>query len=885
VGLDNPAPNANLPSDGDVPPAAVAAQLSQILKSRTFANTPLLRQFLHYVVSGALEDQADQIKEYSLGVDVFGRGVDFDPRADTIVRVHARRLRAKLAEYYETEGSADPLVIEIPKGHYAPAFRPAASADESAGRQTSFARTVKAGAPPASRTALIGREQDLHAVAQLLVRDHVRLVTLTGPGGSGKTRLGLQVASTLAGEFPGGVDFISLASIAAPSAVAWTIAESLGIRRTGGQSIVDAIEVHVRRTVAAPRLLVLDNFEHVIDAAATVVRLLEASHLLRVLVTSRAVLRVAGEHEYPVPPLPVPDSAELRSIDALRANPAVALFVERAAAVDATFTLTTENAAAVAEICARLDGLPLAIELAAARSKVFPVVAMGARLANALDFLSRGPRDLPARQQTLRSTIDWSHELLSPAERKLFRRIAVFRGGCTLEGAEAVGNTRVDLEADVADLMASLVDKSLLQYIGGDNAERRFGMLETLREYGLEQLAAHGESSTTRNAHAAYCLVLAEEGNAKMTVAERDAWLDRCALEHDNFSAGLDYLIAAGRADWGLRLVLALYMYWDDREHLLEGRERTEAVLNLPGAAARTWQRAKAATYAAGFSCTMDDHEANSRNNREALDIFREIGDRRGVTGALNALAVGALMHNDLIAARGFSEECLAACRQHDDRTATAAALSNLADVVCAQGDFDLAESLLKEARGMFALLGDGTGVAWSCNHLGDVARDRGDFDAARPQYEEGAALFHELGDPWGIARSCVDLGVLASLRGDQAAASGLFEQGLDIFLGLGHRRGIAYVFEGLAGAAARGGDHARALTLAGAAAVLRESIGARPRPREQARIEDALGPAWRELHATTSKACWAAGWRMPFDEAVQCARAWRTAPTTSPLT
>jgi predicted ATPase len=315
-------------------------------------------------------------------------------------------------------------------------------------------------------------------------------------------------------------------------------------------------------------LLLLDNFEQVLAAAPLVTKLLDACAALKMLVTSRAVLHVYGEQEYPVPPLAVPDPKRLPPLEELSQNPAVTLFVQRAAAVNPAFVLTADNARAVAEICARLDGLPLAIELAAPRVRMLPPAAMLARLKSRLDLLTSPACDLPARQQALRKTIDWSQGLLSTAEQKLFRRLSVFAGGCTLEGAEAVCDTRGDLEVDLFDGMASLVDKSLLRQVETRQGEPRFLMLETLREYGLEQLAASGEQEVTRRAHAAYCLVLAEEGNRQLTAAESEEWLVLCDAEHDNFRAALNWLVECQNAEWALRLGLALFWFWEAREHL-----------------------------------------------------------------------------------------------------------------------------------------------------------------------------------------------------------------------------------------------------------------------------------------------------------------------------
>src|SRR6202521_1372507 len=474
---------------------------------------------------------------------------------------------------------------------------------------------------PVQRTGFVGREKEVAAAKELLLRQDVRLVTVTGPGGIGKSRLAVEVASGLVERFPGGIQFVPLSSLRDPDLIASVIVQTLGIREAGGQSPFEILKKHLQDSSRAPMLLRLDNFEHLVQAAPTVAQILAIGPNLKILVTSRAALHVYGEHEFPVPPLALPDSRSVPPVEALSQYPAVELFVQRAAAVKPDFELNRENASAVAEICARLDGLPLAIELAAARVKVLSPSSMLTRLASRLQLLTGGARDLPLRQQTLRAAIDWSYDLLDAAEQKLFRRLSVFVGGCTLEGAEAVCNTKGDLDLDLLDAIASMVDKSLAQQVEQAKGESRFAMLETIREYALEKLEASKEGTLTKRAHAAYCLVLAEEEATEQSGAEGAEWLERFASEHDNFRAALEWLTETGDAEWGLRLGTALFRYWEIREYLAEGRDRLGRLLKLAGAAAPTKLRMRTLFAAGVLAGEQGDYASAEALINESQDI------------------------------------------------------------------------------------------------------------------------------------------------------------------------------------------------------------------------------------------------------------------------
>jgi predicted ATPase len=721
---------------------------------------------------------------------------------------------------------------------------------------------------PVPRTGFVGRAKEVEAAKELLLRQDVRLVTVTGPGGIGKTRFAVQVASGLVERFPGGVHFVPLSPLNDPGLIASVIVQTLGLRGSG-KTPVEILKEHLEDS-RGPMLLLLDNFEHLLPAAPTVAELLAMGSYLKILVTSRAALHIYGEHEFPVPPLALPDPRGQQPVEVLAGYPAVALFVQRAVAARPGFQLTRENALAVTEICARLDGLPLAIELAAARIKVLSPSVMLTRLASRLQLLTGGARDLPQRQQTLRAAMNWSYELLSPAEQKLFRRLSVFVGGCTLEAAEAVCDTKGDLNLDLLDGLASLVDKSLVQQIEPANDELRFVMLETIREYALEKLEASEEEASTKRAQAAYCLVLAEEGTAEHSGTEGTEWLGRFVLEHDNFRAAMEWLTETGDAEWGLRLGAALFRFWEMRENLAEGRDRLGKLLKLEGAAAPTKARGRALFAAGVLAGGQGDYASADALIKESMDIARALFDKKGVAVSLNALAVVARDRGDVSVARSLFEESLAQWRELGDQQAVARSLSNLANIVKLQGEHALARSLYEECLSIFQGLGDRTCVAWSMNYQGDVARDQGDCAAALKLYEQGLAIFREIGDRWGVAGTLADLGNLAREQGSYPAALSLYRESIKIFRELDHKRGIARLLECFACSAAVQREAERSLRLAGAAAALRHNIGAPLTPAEQAKMEASLHPARQALSNAAGVTAWLEGWALPIDKAIE---------------
>jgi predicted ATPase len=719
---------------------------------------------------------------------------------------------------------------------------------------------------PVPRTAFIGREHEAAALRQLLERDDVRLVTLTGPGGIGKTRLALQVAGEIGQQFPSGVGFVSLSVVAEPGLIASAIAQTVGVREIGNQSAQENLKDYLGG-LAQPMLLLLDNFEHLVSAAPVISEMLSAGPKLKIVVTSQSPLHVYGEHEFPVPPLALPHPKSLPALDVLSRLPAIALFVERARAVKHDFALTSENAPTVAAICARLDGLPLAIELAAARIKMLSPSAMLARLESCLKLLTGGARDLPTRQQTLRGTVDWSYSLLNPAEQTLFRRLSVFLGGCTLEAVEAVCDTAGDLGLDALDGMASMVDKSLAQQVEAAG-ETRFVMLSTIREYALERLAASDDAAAARRPHAAYYLVLAEEG--ALEAAAHPEWLDRFEVEHDNFRAALEYLIKTGDADWGLRLGTALFHFWETREYLTEGRGRITRLLAIEGAAARPKLRSRLLFCAAVLAGEQGDYNSAHQLLEESLETCLELNDNRGVAVALNALAVNARDRGELPTASLLFERCVAIWRDEGDPADVARAISNLANVIKLQGEPARASALYDECLAMFRQVGDVAGIAWTLNYRGDVARDSNDLTAARSFYEQSLAAFSLSLDGWGIASALSDLAGLSWDQGDNDEARRLYGESIQMFQNLGHKRGIARVLECFAANAAAQANAAQSLHFAGAAAALRDRLGTPLTPAEQQKLEKVLEFARRTLGNAAGLTAWMEGWALPVEQAVQ---------------
>ncbi len=749
---------------------------------------------------------------------------------------------------------------------------------------------------PAAPNPLIGREHDEAAAVHLLTHDETRLLTLTGPGGVGKTRLAMQVAEGLHDRYADGVVFVSLASLNDPDLVIAAVARALGVPARGESSLLEIVSTHLRDR---RMLLVLDNFEHVVEASPVVHTLLAACRRLTVLITSRAPLHIQGEHELAVPPLATPDAAPLPPAADLARYASVTLFVSRARAAQPSFALTEANAAAIVAICRRLDGLPLAIELAAARVKLLPPPALLARLdgdpnATPLRLLTGGARDAPARQQTLRNTIAWSYDLLPAEERRVFQALAVFAGGATLEAAEAVCAAAADDTLglpNALDVLSSLVDKSLVWVVesAGDVAVAvdggsRMIMLRTIREYGLERLEESGEWEAIGARHAAYYLALAEQAAPGLTGPEQTAWLARLGREEDNLRAALDWaswsegrdgetVLNGNGPEIGLRLGSALWRFWHTRGQVSEGRAWLEKLLALSRQvgddAPSLAPRARALDAASALATEQGDHQRAATLLEESLRLYRRLGDRRGAATATNILGSVALRQGDYRRATALYEECLAARRDLDDPRGTAVALNNLGIVARYEGDHQRAASLYEESLAIKRTMGDPHSVALSLNNLGEVALDRGDDERAAVLFAESLALFEEQEGRWGIALLLTNLGNLARRQGYYEQATTQYKRSLTLYREMDNRVDVGECLEGLASVAGAQGQSRRAAQLFGASAALRAATGTSVPPVDRAAIDAAIGRARAAMGDESFAQAWAAGEAMPLERVI----------------
>ena len=681
---------------------------------------------------------------------------------------------------------------------------------------------------PLGLSSFVGREEELAEVGRLLA-GHTRLLTLTGSGGCGKTRLAVVAAGRMAGSFGDGVRMVELASVGDPAQVPRAVAVNLGVREESGRSLVGKLSEHLR---GRELLLVLDNCEHLIGASAHLAEaLLRSCPGLRVLATSREALCITGEVAWDVPPLALPDLRRLPDVESLTRYDAARLFVERARAVNPSFELTQRNAVDVAQVCYRLDGIPLALELAAARAKVLSVEQISTRLDDCFPVLASGSRTAMPRHRTLHATMDWSHELLPDEERLLFRRLSVFSGGFTLGAAETV--CAVDQERDeTLERLSRLVDKSLV-IAREQDGEARYRLLETVRQYAREKLAEADEAEHTEERHAVYYLALAEEAEPELKGACQLAWIGRLEREHDNLGAAMAWLLGRGELERVSRLGWALWLFWGIRGHYAEERRWMERALRA-GRPVPDLVRARL-LFVAGMNANYQgDHEAAEPMLDESVRLFRRLGDRLG----------------------------------------TAYALSNAGFAANGLGRYGRAVVLNEEAVGLFLEVGERWGAAIQLCFLAVSWRDRGDHGRAKPLAERALALSREVGERQALCAALYTLATLAQAERDHGRARDLYEEGLTLSSELGNGADVAHCLEGLASVAEAGGETRRAALLWGAEEALLERIevGVYTYVPDRSLHQNRVAAARARLGEGTFDAAWAEGRAMTQDEATRYA-------------
>ena len=632
---------------------------------------------------------------------------------------------------------------------------------------------------PPEQSSLVGRELEVADATRLL--DQTRLLTLTGPGGIGKTRLALRIAADQIGRFADGVYLADLSPLTDPSLVPAAIARALVVREQVGRDLVDSLADHLRDREV---LLVLDNIEQVVAAAPAIGHLIAAAPRLKVLATSRIPLHLTGEQEFPVPPLPIPDPGHGGDLESVAGNDAVRLFIQRAAGVRPGMRLTAENAPIIAQIAAKLDGLPLAIELAASRAKVLAPDAILARLEKRLTLLTSGAADLPERQRTLRGTIEWSHDLLGAEHQRLFARLGTFTGGWKLEAAEAICGAGLDL--DVLDGLSTLTDHSMVRPAELESGKPRFTMLETIREFAVERLASSGEEDELRRRHAEYFRDLAEEAESHLVREDRVWWLARLDEEHDNLRAALDWALRTGHAETGLRTAAAIWRFWLQRGHLSEARARLERLLAMPGGDAQDRVRARALAALGGIAYWQSDYPPTKAAYEEAVGIARQLGDAQLLARALFDLSFIPHMEQRPGGAEVILREGLAAAEQAGDRVLIADFVSSLAFLEV----------------------------------------DRGNPAGAIEPYRQAIETFREEGAAWKVADLLTGLGMITRMAGKPDAAKGYLVEALQMFSQAGDGLTMSMALTGLAIIANDDGLHQRAARLVGASARMRHDVG-----------------------------------------------------------
>jgi predicted ATPase/DNA-binding SARP family transcriptional activator len=780
---------------------------------------------------------------------------------------------ARLQAVLDRELGAEPdrqtreLAAAIREGRFTPAIAPAPPAISQAA-PTRIAVAAPARLPIAV-DALVGRERELAEIARLF--SSARMLTLTGPGGTGKTRLAMEVARSAAGRFPDGVAFVDLAPVRDPSQVTPAIARALAVEESGIKPTGDLVAEAIGD---ARVLLVLDNLEHLTDAGSDIAALPAACPALTILATSRARLRLRGEQEYPVSPLGLPEHAQhgrAPSVADVAEAPAMKLFAIRAAEARPDFALTADNVHAALAVCRRLDGLPLAIELAAARIRLLTPAQLQQRLAHSLDVLGAAAQDVPARQRTLRDTVAWSHDLLAPTERRVFRRLSAFAGGWTLDAAAAVAAAEDDGSTiDIVAALGALVDQSLVvAQPAGEGDETRYTMLETIREFAAERLDASPEADRIANRHGEVFLTLAEEAEPHLEGPDQGGWLERLDREYANLAVALRRLSNAD-ADKALRLGGALWRFWWLRGRIAEGRRQLGDLLALPMDADPV-ARAKIVDGAGVLAENQGDYEAAVDLYREAVSLWERAGDQRRVARSLLNLGNAAAFQGDGDRAAAFYDDGLARLRDLGDRRGVAVALTGLGLTASLEGACELAAARDEEALPLWRGRGDQQGLALTLDNLGEAELHRGRLTQAERRHDEALTILEGLGARRGVASATINLGLVARAAGDRDRATDLLVSGLDIAREVADHDAAARCLEGLAGLAADEASFERAAQVFAAAAELR-SVFRMPLPpvyhavfdADLARVRAALGD---DRFAAEQDRARASGWEHVADE------------------